>query len=533
MKKGKLFYISILALVAILFSVAYFSYAFFLNEHEYNGKLNIVAGTLNYRLESDSLDNNNQLTIPAQTELKIDLDIVSLNNIDSKYVLYYTTSDNTDLDIKYSTYKDSAISNIDKNKKNTVIIKATNTGASDKTITFKTIGGFKNSNITRSEGYSIEELAPITLTLNYNDGVTSNSTRQVLYGQEYNIPTTTRAGYIFKGWNGKNLSTNNWRQGDWNSTTTATRVSTDDKIFISSGTSVAISYDNKNYQWSTALLDTATANSYTRVISWENTVSLGDYVYVAPSDTYMAFVWRKISETNIFPNEIDSIKFQVEIGNITTPYEPYYIETSTPVTQSTNHTLTAEWEPNTYEVTLDYNDGVTANENMNVIYGEEYGSLPEPTRTGYTFKGWHGKNIFDGNLEYGDIVNDTGLIPETGSSSLIRSNDYIQVKSNTNYVISNNMNYANYIYEYDNEKNFIRLINNGTDSNNPYSFSTTSTTSYIKIRTRSTERQNDLSTLFQIEEGFTATPYEPYFVSSTTLVTTPKNHILTAIWEEE
>ena len=36
----------------------------------------------------------------------------------------------------------------------------------------------------------------------------------------------------------------------------------------------------------------------------------------------------------------------------------------------------------------------------------------------------------------------------------------------------------------------------------------------------------------QLEEGTTETAYEPYYVTSNTIVTQRKNHTLTAIWEE-
>ncbi len=52
-------------------------------------------------------------------------------------------------------------------------------------------------------------------------------------------------------------------------------------------------------------------------------------------------------------------------------------------------TLTAQWIANTYVVTLDVNDGVTPTESMTVTYGIAYGTLPLPTRKGYTFDGWY------------------------------------------------------------------------------------------------------------------------------------------------
>ena len=43
---------------------------------------------------------------------------------------------------------------------------------------------------------------------------------------------------------------------------------------------------------------------------------------------------------------IEFYDFQLEEGNTATTYEPYYISTTTPVTQNKNHTLTAIWRKN-------------------------------------------------------------------------------------------------------------------------------------------------------------------------------------------
>ena len=58
MNKGKKIYFVLLLLIIFIVSTVYFSYAFFSNIHEAHGKLNIVAGNLDYKLESDSLEND-------------------------------------------------------------------------------------------------------------------------------------------------------------------------------------------------------------------------------------------------------------------------------------------------------------------------------------------------------------------------------------------------------------------------------------------------------------------------------------------
>lgn len=49
----------------------------------------------------------------------------------------------------------------------------------------------------------------------------------------------------------------------------------------------------------------------------------------------------------------------------------------------------AVFEPNEYKVLFDANGGKCTYESKQVLFAEKYGELPVPTRTGYTFEGWH------------------------------------------------------------------------------------------------------------------------------------------------
>lgn len=60
---------------------------------------------------------------------------------------------------------------------------------------------------------------------------------------------------------------------------------------------------------------------------------------------------------------------------------------STPITSDI--TLYAKWKLNEFNVTFNANDGNVTQTAKEVIYGEAYGTLPTPTRTGYTFNGWY------------------------------------------------------------------------------------------------------------------------------------------------
>ena len=65
--------------------------------------------------------------------------------------------------------------------------------------------------------------------------------------------------------------------------------------------------------------------------------------------------------------------------------------TTTIVKTADNHTLYAHWTANTYTVVFSPMGGSITTTFTNVTYDSAYGTLPEPTRTGYTFAGWNTK----------------------------------------------------------------------------------------------------------------------------------------------
>ena len=62
---------------------------------------------------------------------------------------------------------------------------------------------------------------------------------------------------------------------------------------------------------------------------------------------------------------------------------------STTVTTASNHTIYAHWRANTYTVTYNANNGSVSPSSKNVTYGNTYGTLAKPSRTGYNFDGWY------------------------------------------------------------------------------------------------------------------------------------------------
>ncbi len=65
------------------------------------------------------------------------------------------------------------------------------------------------------------------------------------------------------------------------------------------------------------------------------------------------------------------------------------VDAKTTVKIVTDQTLYAQWTANSYTVTFDANSGKVTQGNKNVTFDDNYGELPLPVKTGYTFAGWY------------------------------------------------------------------------------------------------------------------------------------------------
>ena len=205
--------------------------------------------------------------------------------------------------------------------------------------------------------------------------------------------------------------------------------------------------------------------------------------------------------------------------------------------------------------------GNTASKHLNTSI---YGILPTPTREGYTFLGWNGKNMFnlDDFVEFytpyqpqarkaekvefdgEEVWKIYGSVDVTG-----RSLHYMEdaFKANTQYHFSldtyevctlNNGNYLGglrIIVEY--TDGTYQYANNITCSEQSswkhvdYTSSRNKTISHIRV-TYGMQNAYAYFKNFQLEEGASATEYEPYYVTSSVPVVQSRDHTLTAIWEE-
>lgn len=61
----------------------------------------------------------------------------------------------------------------------------------------------------------------------------------------------------------------------------------------------------------------------------------------------------------------------------------------TALRSASNHTLYAQWSATSYTLKLDAKGGTVSSSSKTIYYYKAYGTLPTPTRKGYTFKGWY------------------------------------------------------------------------------------------------------------------------------------------------
>lgn len=125
-------------------------------------------------------------------------------------------------------------------------------------------------------------------------------------------------------------------------------------------------------------------------------------------------------------------------------------------------------------------------------------------------------NLFDGELELG-FIDGTGAV--TSDSNCIRSKNFIDIKENETYTISNDKNYSNILFAYDESK---ELISNLGDVS---TFKTPKNTKYIKFRSSSGQKENNLSVKYKIEKGNKATSYSPYKCGNIDITVCNKNFV--------
>lgn len=103
------------------------------------------------------------------------------------------------------------------------------------------------------------------------------------------------------------------------------------------------------------------------------------------------------------PTASKTVYYGQKYGTLPTPTRTYYtfngwytaasggtkVTADTVVDKLVNHTLYAQWSLNTYTLKFNANGGSVSQTSKVVTCGQAVGTLPTPSRTGYTFTGWY------------------------------------------------------------------------------------------------------------------------------------------------
>ena len=261
-----------------------------------------------------------------------------------------------------------------------------------------------------------------TVSFDANGGSSSVTSKQVTLGKAYGtLPTPSRTGYDFAGWYTEstggtqvtdstiyNISGNSILYAHWNPK--SIKVSFNVNGGSSSCSPIYVTYGNAYGD-----LPTPTRNGY-KFIGWFETSTgnskvTSETLVVKTEDHTLYAHWTKLVSVSLNANggttSSSSVTVAVAVGEtygtLPTPtrtgytFDGWYdqlsggneITSNTIVTKTTAHTLYAHWTAKSIKVSFNVNGGSSSHSPINVTYGNVYGDLPTPTRTGYTFDGWY------------------------------------------------------------------------------------------------------------------------------------------------
>lgn len=208
-----------------------------------------------------------------------------------------------------------------------------------------------------------------------------------------------------------------------------------------------------------------------------------------------------------------------------------------------------------YTVTFDANGGTVDIASKEVTQDSVYGELPIPTRAGYTFLGWNGKNLFDmagwmnaiSGIHNGTAIFGDNRVTVTATDNDAYTNNWngwsnifnINAKPNTTYTLTcSASNVFGWLYVFVNNHSSSNDLNTymfrftPLGENETMTFTTPEDTVFMRLRV-GTFKSGDTKEYsnIQIEEGTEATPYEPYYITPETKVVQEQNHTLKAIWK--
>jgi len=203
--------------------------------------------------------------------------------------------------------------------------------------------------ITGLDQQIISDAVPVyTVQFDANGGSCDTASQSVIYNSTYGtLPTPTRTGYTFAGW--------------YTAATNGTKVTADSK-YATAADSTLYSHWTANSYTVSFNANGGTCSTTSKSVTYNSTYG----TLPTPTRTGYIFAGWYTAATD---------------GTIVTADSKY--------ATAADSTLYAHWTANSYTVSFNANGGTCPTTSKSVTYNSTYGTLPEPTRTGYTFEGWY------------------------------------------------------------------------------------------------------------------------------------------------
>lgn len=268
-----------------------------------------------------------------------------------------------------------------------------------------------------------------TYTITFSNGTVGGESinHSYRYGAEIQAPVLAKNGYTFKGWDPAIPESPAITVKD-NATYTAQWQANDNTVTFNSqgGTTV----ESQTVQTGKTISKPAdpTKPGYTFggwyrnadcTAAWDFETKVTGPLTLYAKWTGATYIVTFDPSGGIVTPASKEVTYGSSYGSLPTPtkdgftFAGWYTEASggTRVTESTTVTapltLYARWTTATYTVTFHANGGTVTPTSMEAAYGSSYGTLPTPTRTGYTFDGWYTA------ASGGTLVTTTGTVTST------------------------------------------------------------------------------------------------------------------------
>ena len=302
-----------------------------------------------------------------------------------------------------------------------------------------------------------------TVSFNSNGG-SSVSSKTVSYGSNYGtLSTPSRSYYTFLGWYTASSG------GSKVTSSTTMNTAADHTLYAHwSRDTINVTFNNNGGYGNVPSKSYNVGDSYGSLpagptppagysfVGWYTAASGGSQITTGTTVTYGNKTFYAHYSVNTYTVNFNSnggssvssktVTFGSNYGSLPTPSRTGYtfagwytaasggtqITSSSTMNTNANVTLYAHWSPRTFTVSFDSNGG-SAVSSKSVTYDSTYGTLPTPTRTGYTFVGWFTA------ASGGSQVTSSTKVTITGNQTL-----YAHWKGNTITVaFDNNGGYGN------------------------------------------------------------------------------------------